>query len=84
MNFEAVTMPTYNAIEQEVRITYGFVPKTCWIAHVFELSGRKLRVAQNRIDPSVRKHPCPVDKRPAILEALRRLEQQDGLDRSSL
>jgi hypothetical protein len=82
---EDTTMPTYNAISQEVRITYGFVPKTCWIAHVFELSGRKLRVAPNRIDPSVRKDPCPADKKPAIIEALRKLEQQKGQQgRSSL
>jgi len=78
-------MPTYKAIEQEVRMTYGFVPKTCWIAHVFELLGRNPRVAPNRIDPSVREHPCPADKQPAIIEALRKLEQQDGRHgRSSL
>jgi hypothetical protein len=59
-------------------MAYGFVPKPCWIAQVFELSGAKLRVAPNRIDPSVRKHPCPADKQPAIIEALRKLEQQDG------
>jgi hypothetical protein len=72
------TMPTYEAIQQEVRMTYCFVPKTCWIAHVIELSGRKLRVATNRIDPNVRKHPCPADKQPPIIEALRKLEQQYG------
>jgi hypothetical protein len=71
-------MPTYEAIQNEVRITNGFVPKTCWIAHVFELPGKKLRLAPNRIDPIVRKHPCPAGKQPAIIEALRKLEQQDG------
>src|SRR3989442_608619 len=76
--FENTTMPTYKAVEHAVRMTYGFVPKTCWNAHVFELSGKKPRVAPNRIDPNVRKYPCPVEKRPAIIEALRKLEPQDA------
>jgi hypothetical protein len=59
-------------------MTYGFVPKTCWIAHVFELSGKKPRVAANRIDAGVRKCPCPAEKQPAIIEALRKLEQQNA------
>jgi hypothetical protein len=78
-----MTMPTYEAIQHEVKITDGFVPKTCWIAHVFELSGKKLRVAPNRIDPSVRKYPCPAEKQPAIIEALHGLEQQDARKRRS-
>ena len=69
-------MPTYEGIQREVRITFGFVPKTCWIAHVLELLGSRLRVAANRIDPSVRKYPCPTEKQAAILEALRKPEQQ--------
>ena len=71
-------MPTCESIQNEVRITNGFVPKTCWIAHVFELSGKKLLVAANRSDPTLRKHPCPTGKQPAIIEALRKLEQQNG------
>ena len=70
-------MPTYKAIQREVRTASGFVPKTCEIAHVFKLLGKKLRVAPNRIDPSVRKYLCPAEKRAAIIEALRRLGQQD-------
>ncbi len=69
-------MPTYEAIQHEVRITFGFVPKTCWIAHVFELLDKKLGVAPNRIDPIIRKCPCPSEKQAAIVEALRNLEQQ--------
>jgi hypothetical protein len=76
-------MLTYEAIQRQVKITDGFVPKTCWIAHVFELSGKKLRLAPNRIDPGVRKYPCPAEKQPAITEALRRLEQQDIQHRGS-
>ncbi len=71
-------MPTYKAIQREVRMIYGFVPKTCQIAHVFELLGEKPRVAPNRIDPSVRKYPCPAEKQPAIIEALRKLEQRNA------
>lgn len=70
-------MPAYGAIQREVRITLRFVPKTCWMAHVFALSGKKLRVAPNRIDRNVRKYPCPVKKQAAIIEALRKLEQQE-------
>jgi hypothetical protein len=70
-------MPTYETIQREVRITFCFVPKTCWIAHVLALLGKKLRVAPNRIDRSVRKYPCPADKQAAIIEALRKLEQHD-------
>ncbi len=47
-------LPTYEAIQREVAFTFGFVPKTCWIAHVLELLGKGLRVAPNRINPSVR------------------------------
>ena len=52
-------MPTYKAIQREVRTTSGFVPKTCETAHVLELLGKKLRIAP---------------KQAAIVEALRKLE----------
>jgi hypothetical protein len=67
-------MPTYKAIQREVRITSGFVRKTCEIAHVLELLGKKLRIAPNRINPNVRRYPCPTEKQAAIVEALRKLE----------
>jgi hypothetical protein len=74
-------MPTYRALGQEVRIAYGFVPKTCWIADVLEFLGKKTRLAPNRIDPGVRQHPCPAERRSAIIEAVYRLEQQDAQQR---
>ncbi len=77
-------MPTYEAIQHEVRMTDGFVPKTCWIADVLDRSGKKLRVAPNRIDPVVRKYPCPAEKQPGIIRALRKLEQYAQKRRSSL
>lgn len=69
-------MPTYEAIKHEVRITFGFVPKTCWTAHVFELLGKNLRVTPNRINPSVRKYPCPAEKQASIVKAICKLQQQ--------
>jgi hypothetical protein len=71
-------MPTYEAIQREVRITNGFVPNPCRIADVLDLSGKMLRVAPNRIDPLVRKYACPAEKCPAIIRALRKLEQADA------
>jgi hypothetical protein len=66
-------MTTYRDIAREVKISAGFVPKTCWIAHVMEVLGRKLRRAPNRIDVGQRKYPCPPEKISAIIEALYKL-----------
>jgi hypothetical protein len=70
-------LATYKVIQSEVRTANGFVPKTCWIAHVLEQLGSKPRVAPNRIDASARKNPCPEEKRGAIIEALRKLGGRD-------
>jgi len=56
-------------IQEYVKNNYGFVPKTCWIAHAKELCGMKVRKAWNR-KMEQRKYPCPKDKFPAIKEAL--------------
>jgi len=37
--------PTYAEIAECVKLRHGFVPKTCWIAHVKELNGLPVRVA---------------------------------------
>ena len=66
-------MATYQNVQCEVRAVAGFVPKTCWIAHVLELHGVTLRAAPNRISPASRKNPCPSDKILAISAALYRL-----------
>lgn len=78
MFLEGETMTTYEAIGREVRMTHGFVPKTCWIADVLEFLSRKPRLAPNRIDPNVRKYPCPAERQLAIIEAVRSLEQQNA------
>jgi hypothetical protein len=64
-------MATYAQIQRIVREKHGFVPKTCWIAHVkfdFSLTGK---AAPNRMDSHSRKYPCPPEKRQAIIDALR-------------
>ena len=73
--FEGEYKATYKEIQREVRIASGFVPKTCWIAHVLGLLGVRLRLAANRIDPAMRKHPCPPAKMGAIMAAICRLER---------
>ena len=62
-------MATYKEIQNRVRLTHGWVPQTCWIAHCKELEGLPLGRAHNR--DGERQKPCPVDKRPPILEAFR-------------
>lgn len=64
-------MATYREIQTYVRQQSQFVPQTCWIAHVMADEGITTRVAGNRIDPSARAKPCPPNRRPAILAALR-------------
>jgi hypothetical protein len=64
-------MATYKPTRLRVKELYGFVPKDCWIAHVLELNGRPPRVAHNRINPNLRKVPCPPDKREPIEHVLR-------------
>ena len=36
-------MTTYKNIQEWVKMNYGFTVKTCWIAHVKEMCGLKLR-----------------------------------------
>jgi hypothetical protein len=65
--------PSYLEIIDCVKQRFGFVPKTCWIAHVKELNGLKPRIAHNRFDSKTRLVPCPENKRAAIEDCMRRL-----------
>lgn len=65
--------PTYAEIATEVRRIGGFVPKNCWIAHVKSEVGLTIRIARNRAHPEKQKYPCPPDKLPFILKAMRGL-----------
>ena len=46
---EEVVMATYAEIQKVVRAKHGFVPKTCWIAHVKSDFSLTNRTAPNRI-----------------------------------
>ncbi len=63
-------MATYCDIQDWVRDQYGFVPKTCWIAHCKELNGVPVRKAPNRRTEE-RMVPCPDKGRDAIEAAFR-------------
>jgi hypothetical protein len=69
------SMTTYKAVQQKVKQEAGFIPKTCWIAHVLELNGKQLRPAHNRKDPRTRQVPCAPDKRLPIERVLRELKK---------
>lgn len=62
-------MATYKQIQEYVKRTYGYVPKTCWIAHCKELYGLESRIAYNRHSVNSRTHPCPPNKQTDIKEA---------------
>ncbi len=63
-------MPTYKQIQKYVERNRGFKPKSCWIAHVKEISGLAVKPAWNR-NPAERKEPCPPEKVESIQKALR-------------
>jgi len=62
-------MVTYKEIQAFVKREYGFVPKTCWIAHVKELCGLPVKKAWSR--KGERTHPCPSEKMDAIKDAFK-------------
>ncbi len=64
-------MAIYKAIQRHLHEKEAFVPETCWIAHVKELSGLSVRQAPNRFHPTRRARPCPPDKIEPIRGALR-------------
>ena len=63
-------MATYAAIQQWVKKKSGFVPKTCWIAHVKELNGLDPKVAPNRAKSGKRLVQCPPEKVAPIRAAM--------------
>lgn len=60
---------TYKAIQGWVRDSFGFVPKTCWIAHLKELLGLPVRAAPNRMRLDSRSNPCPESRKAALIAA---------------
>ena len=67
-------MASYKQIREYVREKNGFVPKSCWIAHVLSDVGLTKTVAPNRRNGAARLHPCPDVKRPAIVNALKHFQ----------
>jgi hypothetical protein len=64
-------MATYKQIQEYVRSQTGIFPKSSWVAHVKSDLGLPVRNAANRFSPDERRVPCPPEKRPAIVAALR-------------
>ena len=62
-------MAIYKQIQANVKHKYGFVPKTCWIAHVKEICGLPLKKAWNRKGERI--NPCPSGKIEFIKDAFR-------------
>ena len=63
-------MATYKQMERYIRKTYGFVPKSCWIAHMKEKCNLPVKRAWNRAG-GTRVIPCPTDKESAIISAFK-------------
>ena len=61
---------TYADLQHWVRVTYGYVPLTAWIADVKAHCGLAPRRAPNRRGRR-RRHPCPPDRAPHLVAALR-------------
>lgn len=70
-------MATYKQIQEHVKQKYGYTPKTCWIAHMKELSGLKPKIARNRHSITSRVHPCPIDKQSDLLNAFKHFNMID-------
>ena len=64
-------MATYKQIQEYVKTNYGYVPKSCWIAHMKEILGLNPREAYNRYESTRRTHPCPVNKQKDLEEAFK-------------
>ena len=64
-----ILMATYKEIQTYVKEKYGFLPKTCWIAHMKEVCGIPVKNAHNRISPINREKPCPPEKMAYIKDA---------------
>jgi len=66
-------MATYRQIQDWVKKNYGFTIKTCWIAHVKEISGLPVKRAHNR-RWVIRLEFCPPEKIEPISKALKHFE----------
>jgi len=60
-------MATYAEIQEYVKKKFGFVPKTCWIAHAKEISRIPVKRSHRRIGK--RQYPCPRSRLKPIQKA---------------
>jgi hypothetical protein len=67
-------MATYRQIQDRVKATAGYVPKTCWIADVKAQHGLTTRQAPNRFSATSREHPCPLERKASIEAAMRHFD----------
>lgn len=58
-------MATYKQIQDYIHQTYGYIPKTCWIANMKDVVGLKPKSATIRI------HPCPEIKQNDLKDAFK-------------
>jgi len=65
-------MGIYERVQKDVKRHDGFVPKTCWIAHMKTKCGLPVKKAWNRAGKG-RLVPCPTDKQQAIRDSFKRL-----------
>jgi hypothetical protein len=66
----AINRPTYKNIQKWVKDNYGFIPKTCWIAHCKEMCNLPVAKAPNRQN-TARMVPCQKEKQEAIKSAFK-------------
>ncbi|MCG7337160.1 hypothetical protein MHZ95_18025 [Sporosarcina sp. ACRSM] len=62
-------MATYKEIQNYVKENFGYIPKTCWIAHTKEICGLSPKVARNRKNINERIFPCPAKNQEDIKKA---------------
>lgn len=62
-------MATYPELQEFVKKTYGYTPKSCWIAHMKEICGLHPKVSPNRHSADKRTNPCPLKKQADIRAA---------------
>lgn len=67
-------MATYKQIQDHVKQKHGYIPKSCWIAHMKEISGLHPIMSTRRYSPNARVHPCPIDKQDDIRDTFRYFE----------
>jgi hypothetical protein len=73
MNLPDGSKITYKEFQRLAENQLGYSVQTCWIADLLRLNGKQLRQAPNRKDASMPQKPCPLDKRPAIEDYMRKL-----------